>query len=329
MCIDAYSPCMGDTPTESRTNDPVDRSGNGDRLSWMERLLRLLGIQMSTQGALEQERLEAAIQRLRVQLDVGSEEPVPDWLDRARRHLADATQRLANRQFSAGWTSLNAARRESVWGLDPTCARLEAIRVYHESAEKLSSWRERSSKDLLKLKDGEVAAQELEDLKARIVKARETLDERNDNMYRKLRLLGHQLRMAAVQLAVGLAGLVAVVAAGWAEVPEDSVVVEDWRLLVAVITVGWVAAVVSSVVALGRRDAAERVPSLRRSGMHMLLRPLGGSASAVLVVALVQTGLGGNVDVEGAAIYAVAISAGFTELLISRAIGNAQEQLRS
>lgn len=224
---------------------------------------------------------------------------------------------------------MNAARRESVWGLDPACARLEAIRVYHESAEKLSSWRERSSKDLLKLKDGEVAAQELEDLKARIVKARETLDERNDNMYRKLRLLGHQLRMAAVQLAVGLAGLVAVVAAGWAEVPEDSVVVEDWRLLVAVITVGWVAAVVSSVVALGRRDAAERVPSLRRSGMHMLLRPLGGSASAVLVVALVQTGLGGNVDVEGAAIYAVAISAGFTELLISRAIGNAQEQLRS
>ena len=165
----------------------------------------------------------------------------------------------------------------------------------------------------------------VDDLRTRLVKAKQVLDTHSDNVYHKFRLLRRAVISTTTVFAVLLGALVAIVALDWVPstlITENSPL-DSWRMLLVVMSLGTIGAFLSSATELTNRNEKLSVPDLRVSYTLMGMRPVVGAAGATVVIVVLQSALGGAVTLEPTAILGVAIAAGFTERLVTRTVSSA------
>jgi hypothetical protein len=171
--------------------------------------------------------------------------------------------------------------------------------------------------------------EELAELRTRIKAARQVLDVHQDNTYLKLRLLSRHLLWAGVLLLVTLAvavGTVAIVLGlGWSP-SGDEELFADARSVLVVVLLGAVGGATSGLITVLNPGTQLRIPDVKAQRYLVLLRPLVGAAAALIVVAILQSGLGG-VQADARAALAVAFIAGFSERLVSRAVAAASSAI--
>ena len=166
------------------------------------------------------------------------------------------------------------------------------------------------------------------DLRARLIDAKWVLDTDSDNVYHKYRILRRAVISNTVVYGLILAALVAIVALEWVpnallpDQPENSPL-GSWRLLLVVMTLGMIGAFFSSATELRNPGDKTRIPDLRVRYTLMGMRPVVGAAGAVVVIVVLQSALGEAVTLESAAIFGVAIAAGFTERLVTKTVSSA------
>lgn len=267
---------------------------------------------------LEKERLETALATLEETLP---NPPTKPWQTSARNLAKEARAYAENKRWDAGWTVLMAARREALARLTAKSDRTrEAERILKEGQDKLHGWRKDAVEAQLKQHHEPGARQDVpvETLRA----AQEILDEHFGNLHRRRYLLRRQLLLLSLFLLLSLA--ITMIVAIW-DLAGDTApeVLKDEALLGAVMGLGVLGASVSAATAIVHADARMRVPDVRWALTLMTVRPLVGAASAALVVILLQSGFGRSVRLEDAAVYAVALVAGFSERLAASGIERA------
>jgi hypothetical protein len=152
-------------------------------------------------------------------------------------------------------------------------------------------------------------------LAARAVACQRILDDHADNGYVKQAILARTIRVASLILTAILAALVVLVA--W-QASGDGIL-KDWVSLVMVLTLGALGAVLSGATSAVSGSGNARIPDLRVRRVLMLTRPLIVGASAVAVVAILESGVTA-VSLAETGLYATAIVAGFSERLVSRSV---------
>lgn len=195
-----------------------------------------------------------------------------------------------------------------------------------EEAEQVLGYASNAARDL------ESRVEEIEkglgySLRARVRKAKEILDEDADNVYRKYRFLQKAV-FRSFMLISGVLGVLGLfVALEW--IPE-AVVAEDsplasWRLLLVVMGLGALGSFMSAAIELRDSDRTLRIPDLRVNNTLMWLRPVVGAAGAIIVIVVLQSGLDGTITVGSTGLLPLAIAAGFTERLATRAVTSAEK----
>jgi hypothetical protein len=246
--------------------------------------------------------------------------------DRLRREAEDKLQ---------GW------RREAVRDLlSPAWQRLgDASRIRERVTSALKALGDTGDVPDVDLRDRVLAALtdvpardpggELDELRTRIKAARIVLDEHQDNVYRRLRLLSRHLLWAGLLLLALLVVTVAILAIllglGWSPAEEEGLFA-DAKSVVVVVMLGAVGAATSGLLTLLSPGTQLRIPDVKAQRYLVWLRPLVGAAAALIVVAILRSGLGGlSADAEAA--LAVAFVAGFSERLVSRAVAAASSAI--
>ena len=309
------------------------------------------------------ERLQGAMDEYAVDMEARAKTTPGTWMQIAAKHLQQAEHHKSD--VDRAWPALKAAQRELVDTFAETELLIEADRLAREAADKLHGWRLNTVVDALafpaaseRLRKGlgsksidnssasvgrspfgsnegtAASAQstrtpmqdfELADLRDRVKAARRILDEGQDNVYRKLRLLrGHLIRAGWVLGAVLLLVLIALIFVlwrGWSPSNED-VLLADSKSFIMVMALGALGAALSGVLTLLRPDSRQRIPDVKAQRHLVWLRPVIGAGAAVIVVAIFRSGLGGlSLDPEAALV--AALIAGSSERLVSRAVASA------
>jgi hypothetical protein len=327
------------------------RQTSGDRFRWWHDL-----------QAFDSERLQSAIDEFTVEKEARSSSSPGNWVRAADDHLQHAKEhqnemnaawsslKAAQRELIEAWGEMelliegDRVIREAVdklhgWRLHavsdalaiPALERLRKATTTaldnrsSESAARTPLGVEESMPATLTHGPKLMSTRELAELRNRVKAARRILDEDQDNVYRRLQLLrGHLFKAgcvlaAALLLVLGVLRLVLWL--GWSPSDED-VLLSDWRSFLMVMVLGALGASLSGVLTLLGRDAVQRIPDVRAQRNLVWLRPVIGSAAAVIVVGVVRSGLGGlMVDPEAA--FVAAMLAGSSERLVSRAVANA------
>jgi hypothetical protein len=270
----------------------------------------------------ERERLAQAIAEFETKTSADARAEQEPWAEIVAQYLDQAKAHFGRDEFDPAWSALKAAQRAAIPGLSEPALALEAQRVTRETSEKLSGWRKDAVQGIFETSLPET------DLVTRVSHAREILDEHQDNVYRRLRLLARHLAGAALLLVAALTLLMVAATLGWAAIlgGEDSVMA-DWRKLATVLVLGAAGAVLSGVVGMTTTELDRRIPQLRAQPLLLALRPLVGAGSAVLVVVILQSGLGGTVQLSETAVLAVAAIAGFSERIATHAIENSSKAI--
>jgi len=174
-------------------------------------------------------------------------------------------------------------------------------------------------------------ALETTELRARVKVARAILDDHLDNIYRKLAILGKNLRRAGWLLFVVLllaAGLIVLAL----ELGEGSDAVasifRNSKSVAVVLVLGALGGATSGLVTLLGHEAQARIPDVLAKRYLIWLRPLTGAAAALGVITILRAGLGGA-RIAPEVTFAVAFVAGFSERLVSRAVESASAAISS
>lgn len=289
----------------------------------------------------------------------------PSWLAAAERLERAAHESSEAGAFNSAWSLLKAANRELHDAYTPDELLVEAQVTALEAEEKLASWRKKAVTHLLEryLKvsspadevqprpstKGEITPDDAEPdhcpqdgddegrsnqpgidpLLLRVARARSIADEAADNTYIKQDLFRIQLRNSTVELVTSVAVTVLVVFlavnSGWQLEETSNVLQEPWSLGI-VLTLGALSAALSGLMSLLRADESRRIPAVKLQGPLLIIRPFIGAVAALIVVAILQSGLGGlNVDPEAALL--AAFVAGFSEKVVSRAVASAEASI--
>jgi hypothetical protein len=172
-----------------------------------------------------------------------------------------------------------------------------------------------------------VSADQIEDLRTRIIKAKALVDAHTDNTYHKYRILRRAVIITSVSLAVVLAFLAIGVGFEWvppALAPTDSPL-GDWRSLLMVMALGALGAYLSSATRLSARDEHLTVPDFQVTYTLMGMRPFVGATGAVVAIVMLQSVLADAIKVAPNAMLGIAVAAGFTERLVTNTITSAAD----
>ncbi|MBI4307046.1 MAG: NUDIX hydrolase [Chloroflexi bacterium] len=285
------------------------------RLPWIRRILG--------SGAMEYERLSATLAAYKDEFEVRDARSAVtagwDWAGHGRVLLRNASQALAEYRLDEAWRYLNAAKRLEVFGMSAEELAIEHVRVRSETGKKLRSWRLEAAELVLNPSSDSrsSAGQNAPPTASSIYAAREILDEHYANVYFKLRLLGQRLAVLPAFMLLALLALFLSVYYG-ATGSEPGTVLGDWKRLVSVMALGSAGAVLSAIITAVR--GAGRIPELFSQKWFELIRPLVGAASAVVVLVVLEAGVTSFLSVQGAVGYPLAVLAGFSERLVTKAM---------
>lgn len=173
------------------------------------------------------------------------------------------------------------------------------------------------------------SSDELSELQNRVFASRRILDDALDNLHRKNDMLRIQVARSALAASalIALASLVLAlqVRAGWSP-SEIGYLLGDLRSFLVVLVLGAVGASLSGLLTLARTNGSSRVPDLRLRWIFLKYRPVIGAISAIVAVAILQSGAAGLSVTSEAALVASFI-AGFSERLVTRSLDTAASNL--
>lgn len=233
-----------------------------------------------------------------------------------------AMARWSEGRHDAAWSALKAVDRELVDRLDAPSLAFERSRVLKEAQDKLGGWRLATIEECLKEDLGCDEGGTPESLASNVKAARRVLDGHLDNVHLRERLLKGHVQGAGVVLLLVLLGLVVVLGVlAWTEWAVDGLDpfsnLADFCLVAAL---GAFGAAVSGVVRFVARDVSLGIPRLKAERTLIWLRPLVGAAAAVVVVAVLLSGLAGLEVTNDASLLVYALVSGFSEALVSRTV---------
>jgi len=102
--------------------------------------------------------------------------------------------------------------------------------------------------------------------------------------------------------------------------------IADWRAVVVVMVLGALGAAVSGVLTPLAQDRSERIPDAAAQRALVWVRPFIGAGAAVIVVAILHSGIGG-VSITPEASGVVALAAGFSERLVGQSVAMASSAI--
>ncbi|HET7847215.1 MAG TPA: hypothetical protein VFL72_06940 [Acidimicrobiia bacterium] len=288
---------------------------------------------------IDNERLDGALEQLLVRIEARKGPDLTEssgkWLERAEQYYTKARQHQDARQLNAAWSAFSAADRALVGCFQPQELLLEAKRVAAEADKKLDGWRRKASASIwpadrtAKWWETRLEPSEVEELRLEVMMIRQMLDDSSDTTYWKHEYQRSQMRRSAQAVVIMLVALVIVMAVvleqGW-DAASDKSLVADLRSLVVVITLGGLGASLSGLLTVSQRNLSEEIPKIRAQWNLIRFRPIIGAVSAIAVVGILQSGIGGlNVEPEAAVI--AAFLAGFSERFVSGAVARAGSTL--
>lgn len=264
-------------------------------------------------------------------------------LKAAQRELiesADETELLVevDRVFTEATAKLSGWRLEMVkHTLDSPWNRLgDAARVRHavtSALAEVTAESDPSSCEDLRRRIGLAVTEpeprpkdeEIADLVTRLKEARRILEDHQDNVYRKLRILRHHVRVAAALLLATLAITLVVLGQGWTAT-NGPTLFSDWHSVVVVMVLGALGAALSGVLVPLSRDQDQQIPDVLSQSLLAWVRPLVGAGAAVIVVAILRSGIAG-LSIDDAAVPVAALAAGFSERLVGQSVATASAAL--
>lgn len=251
------------------------------------------------------DRLRHHVRSARVELAM--REPSPKVASALR--LLDAAQDAASGgSTDEGFQLLQFAERLTMPAISEAefAARTSALRA--EVKAKLSSWRREAAEKLL---EPEVPSREAVALAQRIC------DEQGQNEFRKLRVLERQLLWLATFLILDLGTVFALTYPDGLPGKEAAV---GWPFPLLIVLLGILGGTISAFTPL-RRQAKLRLPELLRAWQLLVIRPLVGGASALVVFLLLEANvIRAAENLKPATLLVFAFASGFTERFLVRAI---------
>ena len=276
-------------------------------------------------------RLSAAIGGLRERLvaTLRRSPPAADawWPPCVQRSLERAEAARRRRDIDGGWSAVHQGERFLVFGLGDAALLGRAISLRSEVlSDKLPGWRRDAAASLFKSADvGEwirrpaLAPDDRKLLEHVVAESLFLLDERSQNVYHRVRLVGKQLRYLIAVGGVLLAAVLALL--GWSSALDP----QSFGLprLLAVALFGGLGAVVSAVHQLSRVGQS-KIPESTLHGVVTSGRPLIGALSALFVYALLKSGTLSLIAADAVnlpAALAFAFVSGFSERFVVQTVG--------
>lgn len=233
------------------------------------------------------------------------------WLELANQRLENAVRLARDVRSDPGesWRAVHRTREAWVATLDPVAMKLEARDVVRR-AYGLSKGRKKQVEALL---GEEFGKDTVAGRRARLSQAFRTRNEEYE--YEAEQALIARSRMIGMGLIVGMGLLILL---GGLIILDKSIVVgTSWRFSGAVMLMGALGgAMVAMRDMVGPADQ-KTLPKFREDAAGMVVRPVVGSASAVVIVWAVSTGLLGFEVATHRAYLPLAFVAGFTEVLLA------------
>ena len=297
-------------------------------LSWWKRLLAWFEKDSQSLKRLS-DALPTVEARLKILTDRGRE--TAPWIVISKECLDNAKKAFDRYASDEGWSSLLEAERMQVEGLSRCELDALVISLRKETQEKLKDWRQLASKELLATEVVNACAEKkspqggAEDTAKKLcVRVQEALRLRNEhfhNQYTRIRIQRSQLSVAGFAVAVAL--LVMLMTTGWSA-PNLGNTAPDMICLAALF--GLLGGALSTALSLAR-SAYHRIPEHLNSWGTTLMRPVLGSAAAVVAFVFLKAGqvkFGDRTDEW--TVLAVAFLAGFSEQWFLRAVGDSSEK---
>ena len=241
------------------------------------------------------------------------------WWRTAADALLDLARTLEGQgRIDSAWDALNSSRRLSLNELSQAALNDRAVVIKAEVDIKLDGWRRAAA--CAALTGTDTTPYTVDD----VALAQQMLDEESTNKYIRLKIAGRRLLIAALLLALTIAGLWTATAIGWfggIKVNSASFVLHDAGLFGGVLLLGVFGAMLSLALDLSHSSATQnRIYDLATTQIAAPLARISiGAGSAVLTVAAAQAAL-----VDGGApwLYLAAIPAGFSERLVRKSVEN-------
>jgi hypothetical protein len=245
------------------------------------------------------------------------------WHHRSGRLLELA--KLAHQMGDAekGWRFLKAADRFSLFGLEPESLKSEANAILAEASDDnkgLSKWRRTAILKALADDSGNLKTS----LRAgEVARAKRILDEHQDNVYQKHRILKHRLGILTF-----ISFLLAVLWIAWppfspilATPPQIADAIAGRRVWVAVILTGIIGALVSGFSSSVATDQTlARIPSELLATTITFARLALAVLSSLAISIFLMSGLLNLPNPSLGILLAVAFASGFSDRLLLRAL---------
>jgi hypothetical protein len=237
------------------------------------------------------------------------------WQQSVYALLDKVEQALQDNDTEMGWRCFNAAQRQSMHALTPAERQEEAQVLVLEGVRKLRSWRKDSVERLLLDVDGKLLP--CIDVHT-LIQAKQIAQEHNENTYLKLYSIRSQLLLLS---------LIALVVTGYlfvAPAPLTALDIDSPALVRYIILFGILGASISGILSLANSGAGERYSDQLLSSWVAFARVAVGAVAALVVYAFLSAGL---INLEpgsltGWAVLAFSFAAGFSERLLTRAMGS-------
>jgi len=249
----------------------------------------------------------------------------PNWHRRSRRLLKLAKTAHEVGDSERGWRLLKAADRFRFFGLEPEGLTSEAHAILAEASDAdkgFSKWRRAAILQALADDKGSLRASLRP---TQVARAKRILDEHQDNVYQKHRILKLRLRILTV-----ISFLVAAAWVAWppfspvlVSPPQIGAAIEGRRLWVAVILTGILGALVSgfsSSMATDQRQA--RIPGELLATTVTFARISLAVLSSLAISIFLMSGLLNLPPPSIGLLLAVAFASGFSDRLLLRALGS-------
>lgn len=298
------------------------------RSRWASALLQLPG----SRRAASLQRLSAALSRQLADaraLDISDEETAE--IAAFRQHMEDARRRWADGDPDEGWASLAAARRVTISVLKPGSPALKhlATSLKAEVENKLSDWRKAAALELL---ESVTCERESEGDPDALRCAQFHLDEHSANVFRRLAVYRAVLWYACMGLLLAEALFLVAIWQQWLVLeptgPDVPRVLDTAGGVAAVAMLGALGSLLS--VALTQGTARGRkLPELLEGFVGALLRPVVGSASAIVLVLAINAEVVAGVRPDRSMTYVWAVLAGFSERLLRRTLNGLTDEVKS
>lgn len=257
----------------------------------------------------------------------------PDCFDTIQALLGDARQQLEKGDLDTGWKLFHAARRMELISFCEKDQRKTMAREMGQEAAKIKGWRGEAIKRLVKFEGEPPTVEAL--YQAALVR---------DEYFANNAYKGDIHRTHAIALA-GILAVTLFMLFFWSYthpgllpplfgLGEKNIVgVESWSIFIVVGLFGILGGTISAITAVSKTLEAARIPEMTTSFQVTFLRLFMGFASAIVIVIVLNSGLGKEVLTsiisenlaeafkkgDPYTSYFVAFCAGFSERLVKRA----------